>query len=277
MCNALSIDLEDWYHSKFVKRYVECGNKSAVKIPTETLLGMLNAHNVKATFFVLGETATENPELIKRIYSDGHEIASHGFSHKTLDEIGPDGLRSELSEFRKVISDIIGGVKIKGFRAATFSLNHDTSWAVDILKEFDFKYDSSIFPMRIGPYGVDGVPLNVYGLNGGNIKIHDAASSLKEFPITVFEIGKLRFPVSGGFYLRAVPLFLQIKFLQIINKGRPFIIYLHPWECDKNIPRLRLNPLSRFISYYNIKSTLNKFDGLLENFEFGRIDNILRV
>lgn len=276
--NALSIDLEEWYHPELIRKHLNPPCKSLIKDSTESLLALLNKYKTKATFFVLGEVAVRNPDLIKKIYNSGHEISAHGFSHKTLDQLGPDGLRSELSEFKKVITGILGDIEIKGFRAPTFSLNQDTNWAIDVLKEFKIKYDSSIFPIRINDfYGVDGAPLNIYGLNKEDLKVPDEESPLKEFPITAFEIWKLRFPVSGGFYLRLIPIYLQKKFLRLINKDRPFIIYLHPWECCGGIPRIRLNIFSSLITYYNIESALVKLENLLNNFNFGRIDNILRV
>ena len=276
--NALSIDLEEWYQAELIKKYVKnLPKNSLVRDSTGILLKLLDRYNTKATFFVVGEVAVQNPELIRTIYSNGHEIASHGFSHKTLSEIGPDGLKNELKEFNKVITDILGNIEIKGFRAPTISLNQTTSWAIDILREFKIKYDSSIFPIKLGLYGVSGVPLNIYGLNSNDIKLPDAKSDIKEFPPTVFEVLGIRLPVSGGFYLRAVPIYLQKQFLKLINRDRPFIIYLHPWECDVSTPRVKMNALSNFITYYNIKSTLTKLEELLKNFRFDRIDNILEV
>jgi len=276
--NALSIDLEDWYHPELIREHVSLPKKSLVRDSTEALLNLLNRYNTKATFFVLGEVAIQNPGLIKRICANGHEIASHGFSHRTLYDIGHRGLRAELSEFKRVIAEILGDVEVKGFRAPSFSLNQDTSWAVDILKEHKFKYDSSIFPMKINNlYGVKGAPLNIYGLNNVDIKVPDAKSTLKEFPISVFEIGGFRFPISSGFYLRLIPVYFQKMFLKLINKERPFIIYIHPWECYTGIPRVELDILSGFISYYNIKSAFIKLEALLKNFNFDRIDNILGV
>lgn len=276
--NALSIDLEDWYHPEFIRKNLKTSlKKSFIQDSTEILLKLLDRYNTKATFFVVGEIAYQNADLIRSIYNDGHEIAFHSFSHKTLYEIGPDGLRNELKEFNQVITNILGNIEIKGFRAPSFSLNQDTSWAVDILKEFKYKYDSSIFPIKFDFYGLKGAPLNIYGLNSNNLKSPDDKSDLKEFPITVFEIMRLRFPVSGGFYLRLIPIYLQKEFLKLINMDRPFIIYLHPWECNTRIPRINMGALSNFITYYNIESTLIKLNDLLNNFRFDRIDSILNV
>lgn len=274
--NALSIDLEDWYHPQLIRKYANLPDKNLITPSTDALLALLRKYNTKATFFILGEIALSNPELIKRIHAEGHEIASHGFYHWTLQENGPDGLRKELSKFRETITDILGNIQIKGFRAPSFSLNQKTAWAIDILKEYNFKYDSSIFPVKINNlYGVNGAPLNIYGLNSSDIKIHDSKSSLTEFPITIFKILNFKFPVSGGFYLRLFPVYMQKKLLKQINKKQPFIIYIHPWECCNNTPKIKLNFFSGFISYYNIKSSLKKLEILLKNFKFDRIDNVL--
>jgi len=222
--------------------------------------------------------AVKYPELIKKIHKSGHEIASHGFSHRTLHELGPSGLEMELSKFKRVIYNILGDIEIKGFRAPTFSLTKSTKWAVGILKAHDFKYDSSIFPIRINPHiGVKRAPLDIYGLDIDDITLDNFTSSLKEFPISVFEVLGFRFPVLGGFYSRLIPVSLQKKFLRWINKDRPSIVYIHPWECNKATPRIKLGILSSFVSYYNIDRSLAKLECLLQNFHFGRIDNILGV
>jgi polysaccharide deacetylase family protein (PEP-CTERM system associated) len=276
--NALSIDLENWHHPQLIQRHANLPNKSLIESSTVTLLSLLQKYNTKATFFILGEIALSNPELIKMIAVQGHEIACHGFYHHSLQKSCPTGLRNELLKFQKIIASILGNTQIKGFRAPNFSLNQSTAWAIDILKELNFKYDSSIFPVKINPlYGVNGTPIAIYGLNSNNIKIPDCKSTLIELPLTVFEILKLRFPVSGGFYLRLLPIKVQKIMLQLINKKQPFIIYLHPWECSKDTPRIKLNFLSSFITYYNIKSGFGKLETLLKNFKFDRIDTVLGV
>lgn len=276
--NALSIDLEDWYHPELIQKYASFPNKSLIEPPTKALLALLKKYKTKATFFILGEVVSSNPELIKMIADQGHEIACHGFCHQSLQKNTPAQLKNELLNFQNAIKNILGNIKIKGFRAANFSLNQSTSWAIDILKELDFKYDSSIFPVKINYlYGVNGSPVGIYGLNSNNIKISDNKSTLIEFPLTVFEIFWTRIPVSGGFYLRLLPIGLQKTMLKLINKTRPFIIYIHPWECSLDTPKVKLNFLSSFISYYNISSTLGKLEILLKNFKFNRIDNILGV
>ncbi len=274
--NALSIDLEEWYQTELMKD-VYTPKDSLIEHPTEILLNILNKYNTRATFFIVGEVAKNNPELIKLIHREKHEIAIHGFTHSRLEDIGPEGFRHELMECKNVLRKILGDIEIKGFRAPSFSLNQNTNWAIDILKEFQIKYDSSLFPAKNYLYGTNGIPLNIYGINSDNIKVADVKSSLKEFPITAFEFWRFRFPISGGFFLRLIPIRIQTMFLKLINKQRPFIIYIHPWECSQDTPKIKLNCFSSFIFYYNIKSSLSKLEILLKNFKFDRIDNVLGV
>lgn len=276
--NALSVDLEEWHHPELIRGHAGLPKVNLIHDSARILLRLLDNYKTKATFFVLGETANRCPDLIKEIHEDGHEIASHGFSHSPLYRIGPEGLRMELAAFKKVICGILGDMEIKGFRAPTFSFNQNTRWAVNILKEYGFRYDSSIFPIKINAYyGMKGAPLDIYGLDADDITKDDRASSLKEFPLTAFKVWGFRLPVSGGFYSRLIPLRLRKSLLESINKSRPFIIYIHPWECHKATPRIRLNVFSRFISYYNIGGSLDGLKYLLQNFRFGRVDTVLGV
>ena len=275
--NALSIDLEEWYQPDLLKNAPTAKN-SLVEKATDVLLNLLRKYNSKATFFVVGNVAKDNPRLIKRIYEESHEISIHGLKHSQLHDIGPEGLQYELAECKNILRGILGNnVEINGFRAPSFSLGKNTSWAIDILKKLQIKYDSSIFPVKNFFYGINDVPLDIYGISGNNINVPDAGSNLKEFPITAFEFWKLRFPISGGFFLRLIPIGMQLRLLKLINKKRPFIIYVHPWECFKETPKIKLSLLSSFITYYNIKSSLVKLEILLKNFKFDRIDKVLVV
>lgn len=275
--NAFSIDLEEWYHAELIKN-VNSSKISRIEPPTSDLLVLLKKYDTKATFFIVGKVAEDNPELIKKIHAAGHEIALHGYTHSRLCEIGPQGFRAELKESIRILKGILSeDLQIKGYRAPSFSLNQKTRWAVDILQEFRIKYDSSVFPARNFLYGENGAPIDIYKISSRDIRIPDETSGLIEFPITVFSLGRLRLPVSGGFYLRLLPVSLQISLLKLVNKKRPFIIYLHPWECFKDTPRVKLRPLYHFITYHNINSTLKKIEHLLKSFKFDRVDNILGI
>lgn len=278
MLNALSIDLEDWYHPECVKKHLPHARESMIRDSAGAILTLLDKYQTKATFFIVGEIAEEAPDLIRRIHRQGHEIAAHGFSHTRLSGLGRAGLTDELARFKQTITGTLGDIEIKGFRAPSFSLDQDTVWAVDILKKFGFRYDSSVFPMKInGYYGTNGVPLGVYRLGSGNITTPDPESRMLEFPISVCKLWGLTVPATGGFYLRVIPPWIQKKMLRAINRDRPCIVYIHPWECDRRTPRIALPLLPRFVTYYKTGSALRNVEYLLKHFSFGRIDTVLGV
>ena len=285
MLNALTVDLEDWYHPELVRhrlprhppRSDELQSKCEVQIErsTQLLLDLLRERRIKATFFVVGEVVQRHPRLMEAVISRGHEVACHGMSHRPLWEMTADELRSELHEFAGALSTVAPNVKVVGFRAPTFSLDNRTRWALGVLAEFGFRYDSSIFPVRTPLYGVDGCPLTPYRPSSKDVTIAANAGTLVEFPMSIWTWANLRVPVCGGFYLRALP-FGFIRFsLQQINQRRPFAIYIHPWEILPDTPRLKLPFLSRLVTYYNIGSMESRLVGLLDAFSFAPMRTVL--
>ncbi len=278
--NALTIDLEDWYHPELVRDSL--GSRSPEGRLMEivpTILGLLNRHHVKITFFVLGECASKFPALVRQIHKEGHEIGCHGMSHRMLGDLGPEGLKRELEGFRGLMKEILGGVPIKGFRAPTFSLHQETRWALPILKDFGYLYDSSIFPKKLfwNPlYGLDDAPRLPYRISYGDLRKEDPASSLWEFPAAIARVGGVDLPVSGGFYLRTLPGPVFRWALKRINERGPFFVYLHPWECDVHTPRVSLPFLSKKATYFGIRKVLSKLEGLLRTFSFSRMDDVLK-
>lgn len=279
--NALTIDVEDWFHPEWVRphvgdRFSEKRAMSAV-LPVLRLLGQ---YRVKATFFVLGEVARECPDLVRNIYEEGHEIGFHGMSHRMLDDLGEESFRKELQEFKKVIQEILGEVDIKGFRAPTFSLHQKTKWALPILRDFGYLYDASLFPIKFFGnylYGVDQAPRLPYRICFDNPAEEDPNSPFWEFPAAVVSFGRFKVPVGGGFYLRALPLSFLRWALKRINREGPFNIYLHPWECDLDTPRLPLPLLSKWVTYYRMNRTIHKLEELLRHFSFSRMDEVLQI
>ena len=278
--NALTIDVEDWYHPELVRSHLDSTSPSEkVSQAILPILNLLDQYKVKASFFILGDVAKECPDLVRKIYKEGHEIGSHGMSHRMLGDLGEEGLRNELLGFQNLIREILGDVKIKGFRAPTFSLHQQTKWALPILKEFGYLYDASLFPMQfIGNrlYGVDQAPRFPYRICFDNPSQEDPNSPLWEFPAAVVPLGRLKIPVSGGFYLRVLPLWFFKWALKRINREGPFNIYLHPWECDINTPKVSLPLSSRWITYYGINRAIKKLEELLKHFSFSRVDEILK-
>ncbi len=278
--NALTIDVEDWYHPELVRGHVDWAKvEGRVSDSVPIILDLLRKHRVKGTFFILGEVASKFPEIVREIDREGHELGCHGMSHQPLEKIGEDGLRKELQDFQNIMRKILGDVKIKGFRAPTFSLNQNTKWALPLLQEFGYSYDSSIFPTRIflnRLYGIKNAPRFPYRISFDDPASEDPNSPLWEFPAALMELGGYRFPASGGIYLRVFPHFIFKRMLKKINKEGPFFIYLHPWEWDPQTPRISLPIFSRWATYLGLKTVVKKLDGLLGTFQFSRMDEVLQ-
>lgn len=278
MINALSVDIEDWYYPELVRNRVapEMRRPMAAEA-VKPVLELFEKKQVKATFFILGEVAVEDPDLVRGIHSMGHEIASHGMSHRPLWELGREGLKKELDEFERLMKDILGSsFRAKGFRAPSFSLDNSTRWAIEVLKDKGYLYDSSIFPVRNKLYGLSGAPLEIYSPSFADLKEKDPGSGVLEFPLAACEMLGMRIPVAGGFYFRAIPLLLLKKCLRKINRRRPFVFYFHPWEAYASTPRISgLSPADNFITYWGIGSFLKKLENLIDSFSFAPLCRVL--
>lgn len=272
--NALSIDLEEWYHSELVG-----GRKSPFSQATEAtqpILDLLDQYQTKASFFIVGEVAERNPDLIQSIFQRGHEIGCHTFSHTLVWNLDENLFRGELEHFHSVMERILGKIKIKGFRAPCFSIDNRNKWALKVLLDFGYKYDASIFPLKINPlYGISGAPIRPYRISLKDVREEDPESPLLEFPMSPLKIGRLRIPISGGFYLRVLPTCFLYWGLKRINRTQPFLVYFHPWEGYEKTPRYKLPLYNRVISYYGIPSALRKLEFLLKHFIFARVDQVL--
>ena len=281
LLNALTIDVEDWFHPEWVRGHVDghLVEKRAL-MAILPILGLLDRYRVKATFFILGDVAKECPDVLLKIYKEGHEIGSHGMSHRMLDDLGEEEFRKELEDFRSLRREILGDVEIKGFRAPTFSLHQKTKWALPILRDFGYHYDASLFPIKFFGnrlYGVHQAPRFPYRICFDNPSEEDPSSNFWEFPAAVVSLGGFRIPVGGGFYLRALPLCFLRWALKRINREGPFNIYLHPWECDIHTPRLPLPFISKWVTYYRVNRTIFKLEELLKHFSFSRVEDVLRI
>jgi polysaccharide deacetylase family protein (PEP-CTERM system associated) len=274
--NAFSIDLEEWYHSELVG-----GRKSPSSQATEAtqpILDLLDRYQTKASFFVVGEVAEQNPDLIRSIYEGGHEIGCHTFSHKLVWNLDENLFRGELERFHSVMEKILGKVKMKGFRAPCFSIDNRNTWALKVLSDFGYQYDASIFPLKINPlYGVSKAPNRPYRISFEDVRKEDPQSPLIEFPMCPLRIGRLKIPIAGGFYLRMFPLPFLSWGLKRINQSQSFILYVHPWESYEKTPRLKLPLYNRIISYYGIDSVMIKLEYLLKHFLFTRVDRVLGI
>ena len=276
MKNAFTIDVEDYYQVEafagVVKKTAWDKYESRVENNTRRLLDLLDTRGVKGSFFVLGWVAQRHRGLIREIADRGHEIASHGMSHTLVYTQTPEVFRAETRSSKALIEDICQRPVI-GYRAATYSITRRSLWALDILHEEGFRYDSSIFPMRHDRYGIPDAHPYPHSLNT------PAGYSLAEFPISVSRFGRFKLPVAGGGYFRLFPYALTKWGLEQINRmGHEFVFYLHPWEVDPQQPRIPdASLLSRTRHYLNLARTQPRLDRLLQDFSFTTMQDVLRT
>jgi len=266
--NALTVDVEDYFHvsalAPSIHRDSWASRESRVVGSTQTLLAIFEQFEVRATFFVLGWVAERYPQLVKDIAARGHEIACHGHSHRLVYEQSHEEFHKETLRAKKLLEDVTGSA-VLGYRAASYSIVRKSLWALDILVELGFAYDSSIFPVRHDRYGIPDAERAPHRLPtpGGKVIV--------EWPLSTARILGFKIPVSGGGYFRLLPYWLTRQGLNSINRdeARPFIFYLHPWEIDPEQPRVSANWLSRFRHYTNLDKTEERLQLLLREFRFG--------
>jgi polysaccharide deacetylase family protein (PEP-CTERM system associated) len=242
-----------------------------VEANTRRLLDLFDEKKIKGTFFVLGWVARRSPELIREIFRRGHEVASHGMSHKLVFNQTPAEFTEETRESKALLEDIIGD-KVLGYRASTYSITRRSLWALDVLHEAGFVYDSSIFPIRHDVYGIPDaspVPSRIRTPKG---------ASIVEFPMSAAPMFGTRLPVSGGGYFRLLPYWLTRAGLRKLNLklSRPFIFYLHPWEIDPAQPRVPTTRLSKFRHYTNLDKCEQRLRVLIDEFRFAPVREVLR-
>ena len=265
--NILGIDFEEWYHPELIKNHVKIDQRiPKVFKGIDTILDLLNKHNVSATFFVVGEILQHSPELIDKIISNNHEIAFHTMHHDRIDS--PNFLNNfddELNEFQKLTNN-----KSKGFRAPTFSLNDKSSSIIKILEKYDYIYDSSIMPAKTSMYGNPNANKKPYKITSENLESNSENGKLWEFPLMVTKLLGKQIPAAGGFYLRTLPLsIIKNAIKNYEKKSMPACFYVHSWELTPELmPRIPLSKKNNFITYHNIEKTLPKLDQLLLNFSF---------
>ena len=273
---ALSFDIEDWFHPELVRNHVASGDvRSVVHAGTSAILELLARHRVQATFFLLGEVVRSHPALVRSIADAGHELACHGMTHRPLWALDRESFRAELRSFRAALREALGHDPTIGYRAPTFSLDRSTAWAVGVLAEEGFRYDSSVFPLRVGLYGVTGAPRGIYRPSTADPGRADDNGRVVEFPVAVGSLGPLPMPVAGGFYLRALPIHLLTAVLDRVVRERPFVLYLHPWECVRDLPRVRLSPGGAFITYTGLAGVERKLEALIRRYSFATMAEIL--
>jgi polysaccharide deacetylase family protein (PEP-CTERM system associated) len=272
MLNALTIDVEDYFH---VSGFDRCVSRKQwddfaprVVDSTRCVLDLLAAAGVRATFFVLGWVAERQPDLVRIVRAAGHEVGCHGYAHRLIYEQTPRQFRVDLRLARLVLENILGE-KVSAYRAPSFSITRRSLWALDVLLEEGFLFDSSIYPTHHDRYGIPGTPLEPH-------TIERSGGTIWEFPPPVWRVMKYPLPVGGGGYFRLYPYALTRRGLRAINAaGRPFVVYLHPWEFDPDQPRLRPGVLRAFRHYVGLRRTEGRLVRLVKDFRLGTMSEAL--
>ncbi len=273
--NALTIDVEDWFHVANFQDIIgadEWSNcESRISMNILRILKILSEANVKATFFVLGWVAEKMPEIVQLIQSEGHEIATHGYSHKSISRLKPEEFKKEIEKSIDILVKITGE-KILGYRAPNYSVNWDTDWVWEILYQYGIVYDSSIFPVKHTRYGFFSAPRFPFFID---IKEN---GKIIEFPLSTIRILGNNIPVAGGAYLRLYPYwFIRAAIWSLNHNQQPAIIYFHPWELDLYQPRIKTKFTTRFRHYGNLYTTEQKVKKLLQDFHFAPIRDVLCI
>lgn len=269
--NALTVDVEDWYHATFLgvpeSAWPDCERRLAQS--TRRLLDILDEARVRATFFVLGCVAGEMPDLVRSIAERGHEIGCHSYDHRQV-------FRQTQTEFaadvRRSLELIQGasGVRVLGFRAPAYSIGPEQHWAFKVLADQGLLYDSSIMPAHTPLYGNSDAPRFLHRVANGR---------LLEIPMATVALSRWRFPAAGGVYLRVLPLDAICWAIRRLNKveGQPAVLYVHPWELDPQPPPMGRNRLARWSHTVNKGAMERRLRRLLERFSLAPIREVFHL
>jgi len=270
--NAMTIDVEDYFQVSAFAAHIP--RESWTSIPcrvernVDRILTILDDKQAKATFFTLGWIAERYPAMVKRIVSDGHELASHGWAHQRVSDQKPHEFLDDIVRSKALLEDI-SGQKILGYRAPSFSIGSNTLWALDLLEEAGYRYSSSIYPIQHDHYGMPNAPrFAFYPKNNGG---------LLELPVTTVRLFKKNIPAGGGGYFRLWPYAFSRWLLQRINhlEKHSAIFYFHPWEIDYEQPRQQgINAKTKFRHYLNLRHMEERVRALTKDFSWDRMDRI---
>jgi len=258
--SVLSVDVEDYFHVEAFTGNVSRADWDAfpcrVETNTRRILDILDERSVSGTFFILGWVADRYPGLVRDIADRGHELACHSYWHRLIYSLKPEEFREDTLRAKDCIEQT-GGVAVRGYRAPSFSISSQSLWALEILAEAGFTYDSSIFPIRHGTYGIPHAPRAPF-------KIETPSGPLVEYPISTFRLSGQNMPVGGGGYLRIFPTwYTRFGVDRLRQEAQPLIVYLHPWEIDPKQPRIAAGLKSRIRHYTNLKRMESKIRMIL--------------
>lgn len=272
--NAMTVDVEDYFHVSVFDGILPRASwetlESRVSRNTARLLDIFDEHAVRGTFFVLGWVAERYPDLVREIARRRHEIASHGYAHRLVYDQTPAAFRDDVRRAKRILEDV-SGQQVLGYRAPSYSITPRSLWALDVLVEEGYRYDSSIFPIRHDRYGIAVSQREPY-------RIDRPQGSLVEFPGSTARVGPMNLPIAGGGYFRIFPYQWTHWGISRVNhlEQRAVVFYLHPWEIDPGQPRLAAGRLGTFRHYRNLALTESRLRQLLTDFKFGPMQALLR-
>lgn len=268
--NALTIDVEDYFQVSAMAPYIDRAQWDSCECRVEhnidRILQLLASKQTRATFFTLGWIAERYPDMVRRIVREGHELASHGYGHQRVSDLTEAEFFDDITRSKGLLEDL-GGQAVLGYRAPSFSIGAQNLWALDTLVKAGYRYSSSIYPVRHDHYGMPDAPRFAY----------EAAGGLLEVPPTTLRMFNRNLPSSGGGYFRLMPYALSRWMLQQVNRqdAQSAIFYFHPWEIDPGQPRVAgIDLKTRFRHYVNIGRTEQRLSRLLDDFQWGRMDQI---
>lgn len=266
--HCLSFDIEEHFQvsafwSEARRQQWDC-LESRVERNTEKILAMLASQSLHATFFVLGWVAERCPRIVRRMVQEGHELASHGYGHELVTSISTTAFREDIRKTKRILEDL-SGKPVWGYRAPSFSITKDSLWALSILVEEGYRYDSSVFPIMHDTYGIPGASPDLH-------RITTEQGEIWEIPPSTVVVAGLRLPIAGGGYFRMCPYPVFRALMKKAEKaGDPLVIYFHPWELDPEQPRMQGAWLSRVRHYTNLHRTESRLSKLLTDFKFASI------
>jgi polysaccharide deacetylase family protein (PEP-CTERM system associated) len=266
------VDLEEYFQVSNLARVIDRARwetlPSRVAESTKRLLDLFDRTGNRATFFVLGWVAERHPKLVREIADRGHEVACHGYAHELVYDLGPHRFRADLRRARAAVEDATG-IVMEGYRAPSYSITRASLWALPILVEEGFRFDSSIFPIRHPRYGIPDFVRRPVTLDLGG-------ALLREFPLTTLRVGPLNIPLAGGAYLRFLPgALFRLGFERLVRAGHPTVLYLHPWEIDPEQPRQPVGWKVRVNHYYNLDRVEERLGRLLARHRFASLGEVL--
>lgn len=270
MVNAISVDVEDHFHTEIMSRVVTRASwpelPCRVERNTKFLFQLFSEREVRATFFFLGWVAERYPELVREAASLGHEVGCHSYWHRLVYTISPEEFREDTKRAKQCIEDATG-MPVLGYRAPSFSMTAGTEWATEILEELGFLYDSSVHPVPHDLYDNRNAPREPFRVG---------QRRLLEIPISTIRVGKKNYPFSGGGYFRLLPYPIVRWGIRRLNQmeAKPVVFYIHPWEIDDIRPRITDDRKTVFRQYMKIGSTAGALNRMLQDFHFASISEV---